>query len=61
MKQAGLIESPRRGYVKITREGKKVLDQKIESIDRKFLLQFPSFVEFQEGRNKEKATDELFQ
>jgi restriction system protein len=58
MKQAGLLESPRRGYVKITNEGKKVLNQNIEKINRKFLLQFPTFVEFQERKGTRKKVTE---
>jgi|TARA_Y100000294_G_scaffold79544_1_gene74760 restriction system protein len=58
MKQAGLLESPRRGYVKITNEGKKVLNQNIEKINRKFLLQFPTFVEFQERKGTRKKVSE---
>ena len=50
MKQAGLLESPRRGYVKITDEGRKVLTQNPKKINRDFLLQYPSFVAFQERK-----------
>lgn len=58
MKQAGLLESPRRGYVKITKEGENVLNQNIEKINRKFLLQFPTFVEFQERKGTKKKITE---
>lgn len=58
MKQAGLLESPRRGYVKITKEGENVLIQNIKKIDRKFLLQFPTFIEFQERKGTRKKITE---
>ena len=59
MKQAGLIESPRRGFVKITAIGKEVLKQNVNEINRKYLLQFPSFVSFQERKgSRTKNSDE---
>jgi restriction system protein len=47
LKKAGLIESPKRSFFKITTLGVDVLAKKPEKIDAKFLRQFPSFVEFQ--------------
>jgi restriction system protein len=47
MKKAGLIESTRRGYFKITEKGLKVLDEVPEEINVRFLKKFPEFVEFQ--------------
>lgn len=38
--KAGLLESPRRGIVKITDRGRQVLAQKPEKIDNNFLYQF---------------------
>lgn len=38
--KAGLLESPRRGIVKITERGRQVLAQKPEKIDNNFLYQF---------------------
>ena len=40
---AGLLSSPRRGYVEITEEGRKVVASSPEKMDRKFLLQFPPY------------------
>ncbi len=44
---AGLVERPRRGYFAITPLGKTVLLDPPERIDRKFLLQFEGFRDFQ--------------
>ena len=46
MKKAGLLESPSRGFFKITDRGLEVLSRKPSKIDLKFLLQFEEFVEF---------------
>ena len=46
LKQAGLVEQPKRGTVQITPSGTTVLAAKPTSIDAKFLTQFPSFVRF---------------
>ncbi len=46
MKKAGLLIDPKYGYTQITNEGHKVLKQNLLEIDRTFLQQFPSFVEF---------------
>lgn len=52
LKQAGLIESPSKGVIKVTQQGKKVLENPPTKIDGKFLLQFPEFVAF---KNKTKS------
>jgi restriction system protein len=46
MKKAGLLEDPKRGYVKITDKGLEVLEQNPDIINIKFLGKFPKFVEF---------------
>lgn len=46
LKKAGLIESTRRGYFKITNRGLEVLRQNPPEINVKYLEQFPEFVEF---------------
>ena len=58
MKKAGLLESTRRGYFRITERGLDVLRQNLQKIDIAFLRQFPEFVEFQTPRRgtKGKAT-----
>ncbi len=50
LKQAGLLESPRRGYFNITPRGVDVLRRNPESIDVDFLSQFEEFVEFRSRR-----------
>lgn len=46
LKQAGLVEQPRRGMVQISAAGKKVLAAKPEKIAGQFLRQFPEFMSF---------------
>lgn len=48
LKKAGLIEQPKRGYVKITSRGESVLGNKPERVDVKFLEQYPEFIAFRE-------------
>ena len=54
MKKAGLLESTRRGYFRITKRGLDVLDKQPSHIDSAYLRQFPEFVEFQTPKQKEK-------
>ena len=44
--KAGLIEAPKRGFIKITPKGKEVLNKNPDKINIKFLEQFPEFIEF---------------
>ena len=46
MKKAGLLESPRRSYFKITYRGLQALKTAPESINNGFLQQYPEFREF---------------
>lgn len=46
LKNAGLIEKPKRGIFKITTRGKEVLASNPQSIDLGYLLQFQDFVDF---------------
>lgn len=46
LKKAGLLESPKRSYFKITDIGLNVLKQNPTEINSKYLEQFPGFVEF---------------
>jgi restriction system protein len=54
LKKAGLLETTRRGYYKITERGQEVLRKNPAKIDAAFLRQFPEFVEFQRPK-KERA------
>lgn len=46
LKKAGLLESTKRSFFKITQRGLDVLNQNPKEINVKFLDQFPEFVEF---------------
>jgi restriction system protein len=66
LKKAGLLEDPRRGYFRITKRGEEVLEQDPPEIDRRFLRQFPEYVEFRkvtkkarESKEKEEELEEL--
>jgi len=50
LKQAALIEIPKRGYMKITARGKNVLKENPTRIDIRFLMQFTEFAEFKNKR-----------
>ena len=46
LKKAGLLDNPRRGYVRITQAGSQALSDNPGKIDNNFLDQYPSFQEF---------------
>jgi restriction system protein len=46
LKKAGLLESPKRSYIKITDRGLEILKQNPQVVDNKFLMQFQEFVVF---------------
>lgn len=46
LKKAGLIESPRRGYFKITDRGIHILNKNPPEINTRYLSQFSEFIEF---------------
>lgn len=51
LKKAGLIESVRRGYYKITQKGLNTLSEKPSKIDNEYLKQFSEFLDFTKGRS----------
>lgn len=55
LKMAGLIENTKRGYFKITQDGKAAIDQNPNLINLKFLRQFPTYLE-NIGKGKEPTT-----
>ena len=57
MFRAGLLDRRTKGIYFITDEGRKVLDQAPDKIDRQFLLQFPAFKEWQIRSNKNRNTN----
>jgi len=48
MKKAGLLESTRRGYYRITSRGQELLKKQPKVINVKLLKQYPEFLEFQQ-------------
>lgn len=55
VKKAGLLDSPKRGFVKISGKGLEVLKKNLNKIDVGFLKQYPDFVEFQYAKRNENA------
>ena len=61
LKKAGLVSTPRRGYVVIAAEGKKLLQSNPETITLKDLKKYPGFSEFKTvdvGRRKKHVNKE---
>jgi restriction system protein len=56
LKKAGLLETPRRGFFRITQRGRDVLKNTPSRIDVSFLKQFQEFLEFQ-NLGKEQDTE----
>ncbi|MFU8816675.1 MAG: winged helix-turn-helix domain-containing protein, partial [Pseudomonadales bacterium] len=54
MKQAGLLEYPRRGHFRITGRGREVLQSGVSQIDIGYLQQFDEFRDF---KSRKKADD----
>jgi len=48
LKEAGLLQSVRRGFVRITSEGRQVLEESPGRIDLQYLARFPSYILFRE-------------
>lgn len=57
LKQAALLESPRRGVYRITERGQGVLSSPPGRIDIPFLMQYPEMVEFRKKSATDKADD----
>jgi restriction system protein len=55
LKKARLLESPRRGHVRITDRGRSVLANSPGMIDNKFLEQFDEFVDFRTSRREDSS------
>lgn len=56
--KAGLLEKVRPGIYRITERGLKVLEEKPERIDTKYLLKFPEFRDFLKAERTPQKTDE---
>lgn len=52
LKKAGLLESPKRGYFKITSKGMEILKDGPSEINIKYLKQFPEYVNFISGTER---------
>lgn len=57
LKKAGLLESPRRGALRITSRGREVLSDNPARIDVKYLDRCPEFVEFRDASRSGKQTE----
>jgi restriction system protein len=58
LKKAGLIESTRRGFFRITKRGQEVLKSNPPKINVEFLEQFPEFIEFRALRREKRSVEE---
>ena len=58
LKKAGLLDSPKRATFVITDLGKQTLAKKLDKIDKKYLSQFPSFLEFLNASRNDNETEE---
>ena len=58
LKQAGLIEAPRRSVIKITEKGKNLLERKLSNINVKYLKDnYPEFVAFTSAKKEDEKND----
>jgi restriction system protein len=58
LKEAGLLETTRRAYFRITDRGRQVIAEKPPKVDVKYLEQFPEFIEFRaRKRDKEEISE----
>jgi restriction system protein len=57
LKQAGLLEQPKRGMARITERGRQVLREGPVEIDGRLLRRFPEFVQFQARRRTSDSAD----
>jgi len=58
LKKAGLLEAPKRGVLKITERGNKILKSNPSKINNKLLSQFDEFKEFKSRRRKQENGEE---
>lgn len=58
LNKCALLESPRRGYFRLTQRGREVLAKNPTVINIKFLEQFPEFIEFRTKRNESREPAE---
>ncbi len=59
LKQAGLLETTKRAYFRITDRGRQVLAANPDRIDAKYLEKFPEFLDFKaRSKDKDEANDQ---
>jgi restriction system protein len=56
LKQAGLVDSPRRGIFRITQRGLDLLQERPIRVDVRLLERFPEFLEFRNRRREREST-----
>lgn len=59
LKKAGLLESPKRAFIKITQRGIDVLNKNPNEINVSYLTQFDEFVNFLKATKKENSTENV--
>lgn len=57
LKHAGLLDSTKRGYFKITQRGLEVLQRRPQKINIDFLMQFPEFQQFREIKREKNGRE----
>lgn len=57
LKKAGLLESPRRGALRITGRGIEILGENPPRIDVRFLERFPEFIAFRDAPRNTRGTE----
>jgi restriction system protein len=60
LKRAGLLTSPRRGFIQITDRGREVLLEKPERIDADFLERFPEFNGFRARSRPQREAENVY-
>lgn len=58
LKQAGLIEQPRRAHFTLTSRGRQALQAGLERVDNRYLSQFPEFIAFKTRTRDEGSESE---
>lgn len=59
LKKANLLDDPRRGFTKITAEGRNALQSKPTKINIEFLKKFPAFLKWQEEIQKRRKQESI--
>ena len=53
LKKAGLLESPKRGFITISQRGLEVIKKNPQELTLKFLEQYPEFIEFRSRKKRD--------